>query len=108
MRQTNDKMLTGANDLDLTANELIEFLRTTYDLETDSLDVSMPLFSSALLDSLNMVEMVAYLEDLVKNLVLLATLEEFKTKEGLKGAEGLKKQLPFASFLRSIKKAEEK
>ena len=76
-------MLTGTNDLDLTANELIEFLCTTYDLEPDSLDVSMPLFSSALLDSLNMVEMVAYLEDKT-GLVVEAddlTLDNFDTVE---------------------------
>ena len=69
--------------MDLTEKELIEFLRTTYDLEPDSVDAGTPLFSSALLDSINMVEVVAYLEDKT-GLVVEAddlTLDNFDTVE---------------------------
>lgn len=49
--------------MQLGKQELIHFLSGEFDLDRAVLDENLPLFSSSLLDSTNMVSLVAFLEE---------------------------------------------
>lgn len=49
----------------LNRSELAEYLQSRFSLDTNSLDDDVPLFSSGLLDSLNMVDVVAFIEETI-------------------------------------------
>ena len=46
-----------------TSEDLLNFLQETSDLDTSSIDERTLLFSTGLIDSFNMVDLVAYLEE---------------------------------------------
>lgn len=48
--------------MSISAEDITRFLSETFDLDGDSLDSDVPLFSSGLLDSTSMVELVVFLE----------------------------------------------
>ena len=61
VRLPGNGAIRGASLL-IVKQDLIEFLCERFGLESEGIDDDFPLFSSALLDSIHMVDLVAYLE----------------------------------------------
>lgn len=67
--------------MSLNKHDLIEFFAGNFQLDRDGLEDDLPLFSSSLLDSTSMVELIAFLEEKT-GLIIEAedvTLDNFDT-----------------------------
>lgn len=47
----------------LTANDLLQYLRDELGVDTDDVDADTPLFSSGVIDSFALVQLITYIED---------------------------------------------
>jgi acyl carrier protein len=47
----------------LSANDLVEYLRDELGVDTDEIDADTPLFSSGVIDSFALVQLITYIED---------------------------------------------